>query len=99
MPGYDGTGPEGQGAMTGGGSGYCFMPAESVTGRPRFGRGLGSGGCKNRYYTAGFTGRRNVGVTTGRGKEELIKEAKILKQELSDIQSRISMLESSQEDK
>lgn len=26
MPGYDGTGPEGKGPMTGRGMGYCAMP-------------------------------------------------------------------------
>jgi len=26
MPGFDGTGPSGQGPMTGGGRGFCAMP-------------------------------------------------------------------------
>ncbi|MBN1502155.1 DUF5320 domain-containing protein [Candidatus Woesearchaeota archaeon] len=50
MPGYDGTGPRGEGPMTGGGFGYCnsnVQPGTPV--RPRFGgrgagRGLGMGG-------------------------------------------------------
>jgi len=28
MPGFDGTGPLGQGPLTGGGRGYCVVPAE-----------------------------------------------------------------------
>jgi len=34
MPGYDGTGPRGEGPMTGGGRGYCVVPeviADPVT--------------------------------------------------------------------
>ena len=30
MPGFDGTGPRGQGAMTGRGMGYCAMPVSDV---------------------------------------------------------------------
>ena len=29
MPGFDGTGPNGQGPMTGGGRGYCALPTQS----------------------------------------------------------------------
>lgn len=29
MPGFDGTGPNGQGPMTGGGRGYCAQPLQS----------------------------------------------------------------------
>jgi hypothetical protein len=54
MPGFDGTGPAGQGPMTGGARGWC-NPGQAVrpaarylgrptrvvgTGRPRWGRGL-----------------------------------------------------------
>ncbi|NLJ33499.1 MAG: DUF5320 domain-containing protein [Firmicutes bacterium] len=47
MPGFDGTGPRGQGAMTGGGRGFCVLPRRRP---PRggslyrvFGQGLGRG--------------------------------------------------------
>jgi hypothetical protein len=48
MPGFDGTGPMGQGAMTGGGRGYCAAPANTAGGRPFgarvfCGRGRGRG--------------------------------------------------------
>jgi hypothetical protein len=31
MPGFDGTGPNGQGPMTGGGRGYCARPTDGQT--------------------------------------------------------------------
>ena len=37
MAGFDGTGPQGQGPMTGGGRGNCAMPAGS--GNRQFGTG------------------------------------------------------------
>jgi hypothetical protein len=37
MPGFDGTGPAGQGPMTGGGRGFCAMP---YRGYRRYGDGL-----------------------------------------------------------
>ena len=51
MPGFDGTGPRGEGPMTGRGEGYCALPLSryrprvAVPGYPRrrfplFGRGL-----------------------------------------------------------
>jgi hypothetical protein len=47
MPNKDGTGPRGQGAMTGGGRGYCAMPANNVEKQPAHGmfndRGRGRG--------------------------------------------------------
>lgn len=54
MPGFDGTGPRGQGPMTGGGFGRCSgMSAGYGAG---YGRGLGRG--MNRGYgRCGFAGR------------------------------------------
>lgn len=42
MPGFDGTGPLGQGVMTGGGFGYCGSGRGPGRGR-RLGRGMGPG--------------------------------------------------------
>lgn len=60
MPGYDGTGPRGQGAMSGGGRGYCAVPADgsqaAMMGRGRgLNRGMGRG-FRNRYYATGLPG-------------------------------------------
>ena len=59
MPGFDGRGPRGQGAMTGGGRGYCAMPV-GETGR-EFRRGIsgargGGRGRRNCFYAIGFPG-------------------------------------------
>ena len=63
MPGYDGTGPRGMGAMTGAGRGFCSpIGGRAVRGvrsslAPRFGRGGGYG-----YYERGWGfGRGPVG--------------------------------------
>lgn len=65
MPGYDGTGPRGTGPMTGGGRGYCAVPAGrtgvgTVEGRP-WGRG-GGRGWRNMYYATGMTGWQRAGL-------------------------------------
>ncbi len=49
MPGYDGTGPRGEGPMTGGGFGRCTGFA-----RPFYGRGGGFGRGLARGYGRGF---------------------------------------------
>ena len=100
MPGYDGTGPRGMGSMTGGGRGYCAMPVGNFVGRPRVGRGIGRGGgrgWRNMYYATGLAGWQRSGFTPEDEKEALRSEAELLKQELSDIQSRISALETDKE--
>jgi hypothetical protein len=51
MPGFDGTGPWGQGPLTGGGRGSC---AGAVP-RPWGGRG-GGRGWRNQYHATGLTG-------------------------------------------
>ncbi|MFA5430750.1 MAG: DUF5320 domain-containing protein [Candidatus Omnitrophota bacterium] len=47
MPGFDGTGPDGRGSMTGGGRGYCAVnmkgQGEAMAGFRGRGRGRGAG--------------------------------------------------------
>jgi len=69
MPGGDGTGPGGLGAMTGRAAGYCAgysVPgyANPIPGRGFFGRGGGGGGWgrRNRFYATGLTGWQRAGV-------------------------------------
>jgi len=67
MPGYDGTGPRGMGPMTGGGRGYCAVPAGTDgvyrTGGRFLGRG-GGRGWRNRYYATGMTGWQRAAYRT-----------------------------------
>jgi len=73
MPGFDGTGPRGEGPMTGGGRGYCAVPLSAnrqmYLGRRFFGRG-GQRGRRNWYYATGLMGwqRASLGYPAfGRG--------------------------------
>ena len=105
MPGFDGTGPRGQGPLTGGGRGFCAVPMRG-TGyyRPYGGRFFGGGrgrgrGFRNQYWATGLPGWARAGygmVENLTPKEEtdmLKEEAQALKQQLQDIQDRISTLE------
>lgn len=109
MPGFDGTGPRGQGPMTGGARGFCALPAGYVRGRPFarrfFGRG-GGRGFRNMYWATGMPGWMRAGYGVGpydvqglAPTEEmniLREEAQILKEQLEEIQGRISTLEKAQ---
>lgn len=102
MPGYDGTGPRGQGAMSGGGRGYCVVPNSetpmAMIGRGRgFGRGLKGGmgrGFRNNFYATGLPGwARAQGVSQENELSILKNQAGYLKQQLDSIQARVSQLE------
>ncbi len=96
MPGFDGTGPLGQGAMTGGGFGYCGTGR-----RPGYGlagRGLGLG----RRLGRGYAYRRPVGSygwarTMGANTElaGLEREVEDVKGYLKDLEARMAQLRSS----
>ena len=108
MPGFDGTGPNGQGAFTGGGRGYCavnFNNGQYPTGRRflrrGFGRGMGRGfaggmgrgfGFSNANFNLGV--QANYNVTPQQEAESLKMEAQAVQQELDAIHNRIKELES-----
>ena len=88
MPGFDGTGPMGQGALTGRGLGPCgggmAYGRRGGGGFGRgFGRGLGLG--RGRYW-----GYRANPVTKKEETEMLSQEAGILEEELKAIKSRLA---------
>lgn len=56
MPGFDGTGPRGQGPMTGGGRGYCAIPVNNVEKQPTQGMCNGRGHGRGRRYCFNTTG-------------------------------------------
>lgn len=103
MPGRDGTGPMGQGPMTGGGFGYCppengrhfnNRPYPYLGGRRKFfarcgiERGLGRG-FRNRFY-AGGTCPSYENATETDEKQYLENELKYLEEAISSIKNRLN---------
>ena len=80
MPKLDGTGPQGQGAMTGRGCGKCNGAQGTSMG---MGRGLGCRGGGR-----GF-GRMAVGLSPEETKKALETEKELLKQELEAIEKEL----------
>ena len=71
MPGFDGTGPRGQGPMTGGGRGYCAVNLNGEGVRRGSGGGfssrVGGRGYRNCFYATGLPGwiRAQRGIPFG----------------------------------
>jgi len=114
MPRFDGTGPIGQGAMTGGGRGYCVVELNDSginpgSARGFYGRGLGRGyrNCVNAVGLPGLMrnqrGRKMFGglnsvVSNGDELAMLKNQASYLKDELDAIQARVYDLEGKQQE-
>jgi len=97
MPRGDGTGPNGQGSMTGRGMGYCagFNAPGFMNGG--FGRGMGRGFGRGRGF--GFRARAMQSVpiqptviTEKQEKQYLEQELGSLKEEMSEIEKRLKEL-------
>jgi hypothetical protein len=91
MPGFDGTGPLGEGPMTGGGFGYCtptgtrrFSQGRFPFGRRAFGRGRGF---RNRFFRANQPAMENLSPENE--KQYLEDELKCLEKEIETIKERI----------
>jgi Family of unknown function (DUF5320) len=107
MPGFDRTGPRGMGSMTGGGRGYCAVPAGSSFGRGSgfgrpfgaFGRGRGGPGMGR----GAFGGYQDFGIagpafsappmTEEQELSALRQQAQSIQGELEQIQRRIGELD------
>ncbi len=78
MPGFDGTGPAGQGQMSGGGRGYCAVSLNGVDARPGNGRGSfgrgGGRGFRNCFYATGLPGWMRLKRGELNGKQEDTKK-------------------------
>lgn len=74
MPGYDGTGPMGQGAMTGGARGRCNTNQSAVFGRGRGGVAFGCG--RGRGFGGGGRGLRRVDAVSDSEALEILKQQK-----------------------
>jgi len=104
MPGYDRTGPWGQGPRTGGGFGGCGPRAQDAENDIRFyGRGFGGGRGLQRGFRRGFCffGRGRGGIGYGAGwfpetsppspaKSSLEAEAAELRRRLEAIEQRLA---------
>ena len=89
MPRRDGTGPQGQGSMTGRMMGVC-KTSNDVDFKPGFGMGAGmkSGfGCKRGFRGCGFGMGRQLDEASG--KEMLGREKEMLEERLSQIKKEI----------
>ncbi|MFA5479310.1 MAG: DUF5320 domain-containing protein [Candidatus Muiribacteriota bacterium] len=101
MPGLNGTGPLGQGSMTGRGLGVCNPNANSVsnvaagygTGFRRGGAGFGRG--FNRGIGRGFN--RGFGGVTAQNNEFLMEKISILEQRLAELESKHNINNNSEE--
>lgn len=97
MPRGDGTGPNGNGPMTGRGAGYCASTGRLGYVGPRFGRrGIGFGlrgrGWRNMFHFTGlpFWARAGSGAVAPEQEEEELKgQADFLKEALDGINKRL----------
>jgi len=102
MPGFDGTGPRGQGPFTGGGRGYCagyHVPGymNSVPGRGGLGRGRGLGRGLGRRWAAQYASvPYSSGIAPKTEAEFLKEQARFMQEEISAVNQRIKELESAQ---
>lgn len=81
MPGRDGTGPFGQGAMTGGGFGLCAVNRRAGRGMRRGRRGAGAGN-GNGY---GFGARGITEIVDDDKLDQLLDEVMELKEEVKQL--------------
>jgi hypothetical protein len=97
MPRGDGTGPMGQGPMTGRGMGYCagYSGPGYMSPGPGMGRGMGRGmGWRRFWSTAPNYGSYQPRITKSQESAMLKDEKSALEEELKNIKERLSEIES-----
>ncbi len=82
MPNLDGSGPQGQGPLTGRGLGRCRSQGGAVASRPRFGRGAGRG--PGRGFGRGRFGYQ--AATTTNNTSSLRDELEAIKKRLNELE-------------
>jgi len=94
MPQGDGTGPNGQGSMTGRARGYCAGFNSPGFMNPGFGSGLGRGRGFGRGFRARFFQQpiQPQVITEKQEKQYLEEDLKALKQEMQEIEKRLKEL-------
>ena len=98
MPGFDRTGPQGGGPLTGGGRGVCSTGGQGVfPGRGFAGRGRGGRRCFGGRFVGGY-GRGFQPWAPADELPALKTAAESLKGELAALQARITALESQGEE-
>lgn len=108
MPGRNGTGPMGNGPMTGWGMGSCAVRVDGGFVNPKgLGRAMGRGrfcgmGWWNRFSGAGFGprgfGRRVTGWNTEDELTTLQQQAQAMEANLNNLRTRIDQLKSAPRD-
>lgn len=96
MPGGNGTGPMGQGPMTGRGAGYC--PGSGMQAGFAAGRGFSGGmGRRNRFFAGGQNGRRNLwmmgtGASCPYGNYDPELEKQVLEKQADNLQTKLEII-------
>ena len=93
MPGFNGTGPGGQGSMTGRRMGNC-VGSNFQGNDERFNAGRGFG----RGFQGGFAGRRGMGMGQGFRNQNFenspeVSEKTIIENEINTLKNQLSLLE------
>lgn len=105
MPGFDRTGPLGQGPMTGGRRGRCVSDADlpEVNRGAGYGRGMGRGrgagvgpggrGRRNQYYATGLTGWQRAEMDAAGLQPSRDARLERLEQQLDEALARLAHVE------
>ena len=104
MPGRDGNGPMGRGALTGRGMGFCVVPARNEVMQPGMGRGRGCGNGRGmgrgmgRGFGRGFGAADSVSMDPAIEREALAYQQEMLARQMDAIKRRMETLAGNEEE-